>query len=326
METGRIAHQVTAVRHSPGAAGTVVSNLAALGAGKLHAIGLTGDDGDSYDLRRGLAALGCGTEYLHKVPERMTCLYLKPRDLTDPSLAGEHCRYDIKNRVQASLEVQRRIIQSLDALLPELDAVIVADQAEERDCGVITGLVRDSLAAAARRYPRVVFFADSRRRIREFRGLIIKPNQNETVGRENPVPDDEVSLEEISAALPALQAMTGGPVCVTRGPAGMIVADREVTLVPGVCVEGPVDPTGAGDSALAGATLALAAGATLAEAALLGNLTASITVQQLATTGTARPDQLPPRLAFGRRNSNAASGWPRGEDLRGCRGVGQRHG
>ena len=78
----------------------------------------------------------------------------------------------------------------------------------------------------------------------------------------------------------------------------MIVADREVTLVPGVRLDGLVDPTGAGDSATAGATLALAAGATLPEAALLGNLTASITVQQLATTGTARPDQLPPRLAL----------------------------
>jgi bifunctional ADP-heptose synthase (sugar kinase/adenylyltransferase) len=42
--------------------------------------------------------------------------------------------------------------------------------------------------------------------------------------------------------------------------------------------------------------LALAAGATLPEAALIGNLVASITVQQLATTGTARPVELFPRL------------------------------
>ena len=52
LETGKTAHQVVAVRHSPGAAGTVVSNLAALGAGTLHAIGLTGDDGESYDSQR----------------------------------------------------------------------------------------------------------------------------------------------------------------------------------------------------------------------------------------------------------------------------------
>jgi sugar/nucleoside kinase (ribokinase family) len=78
----------------------------------------------------------------------------------------------------------------------------------------------------------------------------------------------------------------------------MLVSDPEMTLVPGVRVEGPLDPTGAGDSATAGAVLALAAGATLPEAALVGNLVASITVQQLATTGTARPEELAPRLAL----------------------------
>jgi ABC-type oligopeptide transport system substrate-binding subunit len=68
--------------------------------------------------------------------------------------------------------------------------------------------------------------------------------------------------------------------------------------VPGSYV---VDPTGAGDSATAGTVLALVAGATLPEAALVGNLVASITVQQLATTGTARPDDLLPRLALWRQ-------------------------
>ena len=68
LETGKTAHQVAAIRTSPGAAGTVVCNLAALGAGTLHAVGFTGDDGESYDLRKGLAALGCGTEHLHSTP------------------------------------------------------------------------------------------------------------------------------------------------------------------------------------------------------------------------------------------------------------------
>jgi len=67
-------------------------------------------------------------------------------------------------------------------------------------------------------------------------------------------------------------------------------------LVSTVRVDGPTDPTGAGDSATAGAVLALAAGAAAPEAALLGNLVASITVQQLATTGTASPGQVAQRL------------------------------
>lgn len=300
IETGKTAHQVVGIRHSPGAAGTVVCNLSALDAGTLHAIGFTGDDGQSYELRKDLRQLRCGTDHLHYDPQRLTPTYLKPRDQTDPSLAGEHQRYDTKNRTLTSPAIEQQIVDSLDALLPGLDAVIIADQVEEEDCGAITAGVRRALASAAGRRPKVVFWADSRRRIRQFRGLIIKPNQFEAVGRENPLPGDHVELGELAEAVRRLRAQTGAPICATRGAEGMLVSDPAMTVVPGVRLEGPIDPTGAGDSATAGAVLALAAGAELPEAALVGNLVASITVEQLATTGTARPGQLSERLRMWR--------------------------
>jgi len=128
--------------------------------------------------------------------------------------------------------------------------------------------------------------------------VIIKPNQFEAVGKADPLPGDEVEPGELEDAVGRLRAETAAPVCVTRGAAGMVVSDPQMTAVPGVPLEGPTDPTGAGDSATSAAVLALAAGAELPEAALIGNLVASITVQQLATTGTARPEQLPARLAM----------------------------
>jgi sugar/nucleoside kinase (ribokinase family) len=76
----------------------------------------------------------------------------------------------------------------------------------------------------------------------------------------------------------------------------MLVSDPVWTMVPAVPVSGDIDPTGAGDSATAGAVMALCAGASLPEAALVGNLVASITVQQIGTTGVARPEQLPDTL------------------------------
>jgi sugar/nucleoside kinase (ribokinase family) len=57
-------------------------------------------------------------------------------------------------------------------------------------------------------------------------------------------------------------------------------------------VSGEIDPVGAGDSTLAGITLGLCAGGTLTEAALIGNLAASITIKQIGTTGTASRDQV----------------------------------
>ncbi len=301
LETGKIAHQVAGIRHSPGAAGTVACNLSALGAGALHAVGITGDDGESYELRKDLAALRCTTDRLLLVPERRTPTYLKPRDQTDPSLAGEHNRYDTKNRTPTPVAVQERLAEALDALLPEVDAVIAADQVEEPDCGVVTTRMIEFLGDRAKRWPRIIFWADSRRRIREFHRVIIKPNQFEAVGWDGPPPGARVEWDHLVEAVARLRRRTECPVVATRGADGMLVSDPEMTLVPGVRVEGPTDPTGAGDSATAGTVLALCAGATLPEAALVGNLVASITVQQLATTGTARPDELPPRLALWRQ-------------------------
>ena len=57
-------------------------------------------------------------------------------------------------------------------------------------------------------------------------------------------------------------------------------------------MRGPIDIVGAGDSTSAAIACAIAAGASLPEAAAFGNLIASITIQQLGTTGTDSPEQV----------------------------------
>jgi bifunctional ADP-heptose synthase (sugar kinase/adenylyltransferase) len=304
VETGKRANQVVAIRTSPGAAGTVVNNLAALGAGTLHALGATGNDGEAFDLRQGLEAQGCATDGLVPFGFLKTPTYLKPRDVNDPSLAGEHERYDTKNRRPTPPEIGEKIVARLDALLSAVDAVIIADQVTDQDCGVITAAVRTVLAERAVQHPDVILWADSRAHIRRFRRVIIKANQFEAVGHENPRPDEVIPIDRLRQAVPRLRAEIGAPVFITRGAAGMIVSDPEVTLIPGIALTGPTDPTGAGDSATAGAVLALCAGASCAEAALVGCLVASITVEQLATTGTATPQQVVERLDLWREQNS----------------------
>lgn len=300
VETGRTAHQVTSVRHSPGAAGTVVSNLSALGTGELFAVGYTGDDGESYDMRKDLSALRCSTEYLAVAPDRMTPTYLKPRYRHDRTLAGEHNRYDTKNRSRTPAALEAGVLASIECLFDIVDAFIVADQVQEDDFGVVTAKTREALAALVTRHPKTIVLADSRTHIRLFRGVMIKPNQFEAVGRNCPMPGEVVALPVLLDALAGLRKSVGAPIFVTRGPEAMVVTDPAPTTVPGVVVEGPIDTTGAGDATAAGIVLALAAGAECAEAALVGNLVASITIQQLATTGTARPEELGARLELWR--------------------------
>ena len=171
--------------------------------------------------------------------------------------------------------------------------LIVVDQSESQDTGAVTSALIGHLASRVPRFPKLVALADSRRRIRSFRGLILKMNQFELAGISDPEPGAlPPRTRFLAAELPALEALSGSarssrrPASAASGSAASRPSASRLSRL-----TGPIDPTGAGDSFTAGAVLALAAGAP-AEAALVGNLVASVTVRQLGTTGTARPEEL----------------------------------
>lgn len=292
LETGRLAHQVVQARQIVSAAGTVLANLATLGAGHISALGIVGDDSEGLSLVRELRRMSCDTDGIFTSPQVVTPTRIRCREAGVPGLVGETNRYDIRNRRPLPPDLIMQLGAALEHVLPQVDAVILMDQVEESDRGVVTAALRHVIAEQALRHPRVIFWADSRRQIRQFRNVIIKPNQFEAVGRTRPLPGDELSLHDLRAAIQRLRSETGAPVFVTCGEKGMLISEPEVKLIPSVRVNGLIDPTGAGDSATAGAVLTLAAGGTPEEAALVGNLVASVTIQQLATAGTATPADL----------------------------------
>ena len=293
LETGLEAHQVVSMRSSPGAAGTVTNNLAALQIGSLQAVGAIGDDGHGYELRQGLQRTGVDMQHLLVLEEIFTPTYTKPMVIQEDGSEREGNRVDIKNRRPLSEAVQERLVAELVAVLPEVDAVIVADQVEEPHLGVVTDFTRKRLAQIAGEHSDTLFFADSRANINAFRNVIIKPNAREAAACLGLSAEEEASAEQLAQMGQQLAERNGRPVYITLGPGGMLVCTADQTThVPGVPVEGPVDICGAGDSATAGIVSALCADATYEEAALFGNLVASLTVQQIGTTGTASPTEV----------------------------------
>lgn len=295
LETGLDAFQVVNIRHSPGAAGTVTSNLAALQIGSIQAVGAIGDDGQGYELRQGLQRTGVDMTHLLVLEEIFTPTYTKPMVIQPDGSEQESHRLDLKNRRPLTEAVQERLLAELEAVLPEVQAVIIADQVAEEQLGVITPFVRDRVAELAAAHEDVIFFADSRANAGNFRNVIIKPNAREAAGIMGELEpsggeDTRAALERVGREL---ARRNGRPVYITLGADGMLVCrDEDATHVPGIPVTGPLDICGAGDSATAGIVSALCAGATVEEAALVGNLVASITVQQVGTTGTATPTEV----------------------------------
>ncbi|MCZ7544702.1 MAG: PfkB family carbohydrate kinase [Anaerolineae bacterium] len=202
VETGLEAFQVVATRPAPGVAGTITNNLRAMGV-RVTALGVLGDDGAGYELRQGLAATGVETGALVVAPGRMTPTYTKPMRREADGAERELNRLDFKNRTPTPPEVEREVIARLHALAGEVDGIVVSDQVEEAECGVITTAVRAALAALGAAQPDLIIAADSRRRIGLFRNVIVKPNRPEALAASG------ASTPEAAGA--ALHARTGAP-------------------------------------------------------------------------------------------------------------------
>ena len=296
VETGLEARQVVGVRCQPGAAGTVVANLCALGIGRVVCVGFVGDDGEGYELLRGLRGMGADASGMRTRADRFTPTYCKPLVRRPEGGVRELERLDTKNRMPLPADLREELIGEVRGLAGEVQGVIAQDQVEEPECGVIGSEMRAALAALAAQHPEAVWFGDSRIRVGEYRGLIVKPNREEACRAVHPeAPAHDAGGANRCAA--ALSARVGRPVYLTLGGEGMalVTAGRAQSL-PTAPLEGELDIVGAGDSATAGIVAGLCAGATPEEAGMLGNIAASITVQQIGTTGTATQEQISARF------------------------------
>lgn len=307
LETGLEIYQVIDIRCSPGAAGTVISNLRALGV-RVTAVGVIGDDGEGYELRQGLIERGVDIEPLIQRSDLFTPTYTKPMMREPDGREHEIQRLDIKNRIPLPTEVEEEVIARLRTLAPKVDAVVVADQVQERNCGVITDRVREEIGRLALRYRGKIFAADSRERIGLFRHVISKPNRREAILAVQPDWKGEFTLELARECGAELFRRNQKPVFLTAGPHGIFLFTEEgcqhALAVP---LEGEIDIVGAGDSVMAGIVSALCSGAEPKEAALLGNIVASITIQQTGTTGTASPTQVRERFDYWKKTTSSHS-------------------
>src|SRR6516225_1587442 len=112
IETGLDAYQVVKVRSDPGAAGTVINNLAALGVGHIVPISMIGDDGEGYELRQALQRMASvQLSSLVTSAQRRTPTYTKPMLCRAGAMPRELNRLDIKNRKPLPGEVEKEILK-----------------------------------------------------------------------------------------------------------------------------------------------------------------------------------------------------------------------
>jgi rfaE bifunctional protein kinase chain/domain len=295
IETGLPVHNVVRVRSQPGAAGTIVNNLVALGVGRIDLVGFCGEDGEGFELIRALRNLpGVGLDYFEQTPARATFTYTKPLVREPDEAPRELNRLDIKNWTPTPAALSAQLAAHLRELATAVDGLIIMDQVSLAETGVVTSPVLAAVAEMVAQRPELPTLADSRRGLREYPAVTLKMNAHELAALTG------ASVADPGVAATQLARARGSRVIVTlaeRGLLGALPDADDPVVVPAWPVRGEIDVVGAGDAVTANITAALAAGATFAEALACGNAAASIVVHQLGTTGTATRAQLAGLLA-----------------------------
>jgi len=286
IETGLPVHNVVNVRSQPGGAGTILNNLAALGVGTLYPIGFAGDDGEGFELSRALEATkGVRLDHFIRTADRRTFTYCKPLIVAPDKSPVELNRLDSKNWSPTPSQLQEALLSHFLELAPTLDAVIVLNQVDIAETGVVTRKVLQNLIT--RKAPDLLILADSRRGLRDFPPVTFKMNAAELSALTGA--KGELTLEQIKETAGVLARKNGQSVFITLAERGIIGASArgEVEHVPAFPLRGEIDVVGAGDAVSANLATSLAAGANVREAIEIANAAASVVIHKLGTTGTA---------------------------------------
>jgi rfaE bifunctional protein kinase chain/domain len=298
IETGLPVYNVMNVRGQPGASGTVLNNLEALGIGEIYAVGMAGQDGEGWELLQALRTkAGVRLDYFVQTAQRRTFTYTKPLLMRAGQPPEELSRLDIKNWTPTPPAVEEYLRRAVRVLADQVDAIILLEQVDVADTGVLTAGLLTEIGMVAKQHPRLLILADSRRGLGHFPAVTLKMNGAELA--RSLALDHTLSLNEVKESAAILANRRNQRVFVTLAAEGIVGAEPGglVEHVPALPRRGEIDIVGAGDAVTANLTAALAAGAGLSEALKVANAAASIVIHQLGTTGTANVSQIEALLA-----------------------------
>ncbi len=268
----------------PGGAANVARNLTALEVAT-ELCGVVGRDLAALQLRQLLKKHRIGCHGLLGNSARKTSV--KTRIVAHKQ---QVVRIDRESRDGLEASLNRRLLSALESLIPKTAAVIIGDYGK----GVISQSLLDGLKELCRK--RAIWLSLDPKPVHDLHlhGLsLITPNRKEAFelaglsdNTRNANPLDDKNL--IAAAERLLSDLRPAVLLVTLGELGMLLCQRDQKPfhIPTLAQE-VFDVSGAGDTVIATFTLAIAAGASPIEAAILSNHAAGIVVGKIGTATVA---------------------------------------
>ncbi len=263
---------------TPGGAANCSANLAALGA-KVALVSVIGNDEPGRVLLDKLETAGIDCHGVVVSSERTTTTKMRVLAGQVHSTRQQVIRIDYDSEPAIASDEREQLNQRLREEIGKADAVIISDY----NYGVVD-LPSTAAASCAADQRGIPVFIDSRFRLSEFpRFTSATPNEDEIAQLSGKPLTNDLELEAVGAKL--REQLEYRSLLVTRGSRGMVLfeADTKPLHIDAVGSRQPVDVTGAGDTVIATYALAIASGASFADAARLANFAGGIVVMKRGT-------------------------------------------
>jgi rfaE bifunctional protein kinase chain/domain len=268
----------------PGGGANAVANIAALG-GEPLPVGVVGDDESGRGLVAALDAAGVETAGIAVLADYRTPTKTRVLGGGRHSVKQQIVRFDVEDSVPAAV-ARAGIEDSLGRLGGRARLAVLSDYGYGAVVPELMPAVRSATGAEG------VVLCDSRYRLGDFVGADgATPNEEEAEALAGQhFNDDDTLVETAGAALRSRLAARF--LLITRGSRGMsLVEEARVAHLAVHGTDQVADVTGAGDTVIGTFALALAAGASPLEAALLANYAGGVVVAKEGTA-TVAPDEL----------------------------------
>jgi D-beta-D-heptose 7-phosphate kinase/D-beta-D-heptose 1-phosphate adenosyltransferase len=256
-----------------GAAANVAENVAALGA-RAVLVGVVGDDEAGRELLSLLTGRGVDVGSVITEPGRPTTTKLRVI-----AHSQQVVRADSEVTADLTGDIEASVLEGLAGAIEECDVLIVSDYGK----GVVTKSTIAAAISTAREQGKMVCVDPKESHFASYVGVTaITPNQKEAGAAVGATIADEDSL--LSVGWELQRKLEAECVVITRGEQGMslFMSDGELVHLP-TAARDVFDVTGAGDTVVSVLAVALAAGASMVEAAMVANHAAGLVIREVGT-------------------------------------------
>lgn len=274
--------QHTHTKYILGGASNAAHNVSAINNGNVAVAGIVGDDYQAEELKTAFRSAGIDCNNIVTDKTRKTITKTRISGSCSQSVTQQIVRIDRQTKAPLSKETEDKIIEIVQKIIKDYDAVIISDY----HIGTLTDRITETVTNLAKMYS-VKVIVDAQKDLGKYKNIYsMTPNLPDT---QKHVGFYLKTKEDFLRAGNILIEQTGAEnILITCGDNGMVLIEKgnKYTHIPVFNKSRVFDVTGAGDTVTAVYALGLASGADAVDAAIIGNIAAGIVIRQFGCATT----------------------------------------